>query len=144
MSCPNCRTTNPEGARYCVHCGTPLTVELRRGFGTREVTCLSADVKGFTKLEGLIPRLKISKLRQVYLETVDRNVTYFGGTVVKRYGAGADAVFGAPITWERDTELAVLAAITIKDDTADVSDKVFDEYGVALTTRCGIDVGLVT
>lgn len=143
MGCPNCRTTNPEDARYCVHCGTPLTVELRRGVGTREVTCLSVDVRGFTKLEGIIPRLKISELRQAYLETVDRNVTYFGGTVVKRYGAGADAVFGAPITWERDTELAVLAAIAIKDDTADVSDKVFDEYGVALTTRCGIDVGLI-
>jgi class 3 adenylate cyclase/tetratricopeptide (TPR) repeat protein len=143
LGCPNCRTNNPEGARYCVHCGTPLTVELRRGVGTREVTCLSADVRGLTKLEGLIPRIKISELRQIYLETVDRNVTYFGGRVVKRYGTGADAVFGAPITWERDTELAVLAAIAIKDDTADVSDKIFDEHGVALTTRCGIDVGLI-
>ncbi|UCE27221.1 MAG: AAA family ATPase [Candidatus Coatesbacteria bacterium] len=144
MDCPNCRTTNPEGAKYCVHCGTPLTVGLRRGVGTREVTCLSIYVKGFGKLEGLIPRLKISELREVYLETIDRNVTYFGGTVVKRYGAGADAVFGAPITWERDTELAVLAAIAIKDDTADFSDKVLSEYGVTLTTRCGIDVGLIT
>jgi len=143
LGCPNCRTTNPEGARYCVHCGTPLTVELRRRVGTREVTCLSADVRGLTKLEGLIPRFKISELRQIYLETVNRNVTYFGGNVVKRYGTGVDAVFGAPITWERDTELAVLAAIAIKDDTADVSDKIFDEYGVTLTTRCGIDVGLI-
>jgi class 3 adenylate cyclase/tetratricopeptide (TPR) repeat protein len=143
VDCLNCGKRNPDDARYCVYCGVPLAVELRRGVGTREVTCLSADVKGFTKLDGTVPRLKISELRRNCLEAMERQINHFGGTVVKRYSAGIDAVFGAPVTWERDTELAVLGAIAMTENIAEISEKVFKEHGTALSTRCGIDVGLV-
>ena len=44
MECPNCRTANPEGAKFCLNCGTSLEaarpIEGERKF----VTVLFADV----------------------------------------------------------------------------------------------------
>jgi class 3 adenylate cyclase len=50
MRCPRCQVTSPEGAKFCLNCGTPLEaprpVEGERKF----VTALFADVVDSTAL----------------------------------------------------------------------------------------------
>src|SRR5688572_5459841 len=54
-SCARCAGANPEGTRFCGHCGTPVAVTLAEeraaelapvGDERREVTSLFADISG--------------------------------------------------------------------------------------------------
>ena len=55
--CPNCGTTNPDGAKFCLECGTPLSVAVASGEERKLVTVLFADVTGSTRLPtGSTPR----------------------------------------------------------------------------------------
>jgi Double zinc ribbon len=43
MNCPNCRTANPEGARFCLNCATPLKVPPTVAGERKFVTVLFAE-----------------------------------------------------------------------------------------------------
>lgn len=143
MDCPNCRKSNPEDARYCVYCGAVLAPELSRSVGSRYVTCLAADVLGFSKMDGTVPRAKMAAIKHNCLTAIHSQVEYFGGTTVGYHDSGLEAVFGAPVTWERDTELAVLAAIALTEEITAISESISEEYGFGITARTGIDVGRI-
>jgi class 3 adenylate cyclase/tetratricopeptide (TPR) repeat protein len=143
LDCPNCKKSNPEDARYCAYCGAVLAPELSRGVGSRYVTCLAADVLGFSKMDGTVPRSKMAVIKHNCLTAIHRQVEYFGGTTVGYHDSGLEAVFGAPATWERDTELAVLAAIALTEEITAISESISGEYGFGITARTGIDVGRI-
>jgi hypothetical protein len=44
MDCPRCQTANPEGARFCLNCGTQLEAPVRLDGERKYVTVLFADV----------------------------------------------------------------------------------------------------
>ena len=49
LTCPNCGVQNPDGARFCNACASPLQADERAlGEERKVVTVLFADLVGFT------------------------------------------------------------------------------------------------
>ena len=48
-SCANCGTINPAAARFCMSCGSPLSIEGEAVSERRVVSVLFADLVGFTE-----------------------------------------------------------------------------------------------
>ncbi len=55
-ACANCGFSNPEGARFCSHCGQPLEGQSTRNAERRQITVVFSDLSGFTAMsENLDP-----------------------------------------------------------------------------------------
>jgi len=93
-ACPSCGHENPEGARFCNACASPLAGE---AVGAREerqiVTVLFADLVGFTaRAEQLDPE-DVRGILNRYYSRLRAEIEAFGGTVEKFIG---DAVVSSP------------------------------------------------
>ena len=143
QQCPQCRTENEPGQRYCGSCGAHLALvcvacgetsplgfkfcgrcgaEFKLGAvpeGTGEerrvVTVLFADLVGFTaRAEKLDPE-DVRALLSSYYGRLKAVIESFGGTVEKFIGDAVMAVFGAPIAHGDDPERAVRAGLAIQE-----------------------------
>src|SRR5574341_66292 len=172
MNCPNCQTVNPEGAKFCMNCGTPLGVgesdevskprfldqyvpqELiakleaarRRGgmAGERRViTMLFCDVKGSTAAaEGVDPETWTEIMNGAF-ERMIRPIYKYEGTVARLMGDAILAFFGAPIAHEDDPQRAVLAGLEIQSAIQPYADEIRLKHGLEFGLRVGINTGLV-
>jgi class 3 adenylate cyclase len=96
------------------------------------VTCLFADLVGFTaRAESLDPE-DVEAILRPYHERLRSELERHGGTVEKFIGDAVMALFGAPTAHEDDPERAVRAALAIRDWAR--------EEG-ALEVRIGITTG---
>ena len=96
------------------------------------VTCLFADLVGFTaRAESLDPE-DVEAILRPYHERLRSELERFGGTVEKFIGDAVMALFGAPIAHEDDPERAVRAALAIRDWARDEGE---------LEVRIGITTG---
>ncbi|MEZ0234374.1 MAG: adenylate/guanylate cyclase domain-containing protein [Actinomycetota bacterium] len=112
--CPNCGAENPEQARFCIACGTPLDSP---GEERRLITALFADVVDVQRRfePGLDPEDLTATLRPFH-ELLQRQIEGFGGAVEKVVGNVVFGVFGVPVTHEDDAERAVRAALRIREE----------------------------
>jgi class 3 adenylate cyclase/tetratricopeptide (TPR) repeat protein len=79
------------------------------------VTCLFADLVGFTaRAESLDPE-DVEAILRPYHERLRAELERYGGTVEKFIGDAVMALFGAPVAHEDDPERAVRAALAIRD-----------------------------
>src|SRR5712691_2876197 len=108
------------------------------------VTALFADVVGSTALG---ERLDPEEVRLVVGEAVARmvgEIEALGGHVKDLAGDGVLAFFGAPISYEDDTERAVRAALRIVEEVAAYGGEVAHGFGIeGLAARVGITTGPV-
>jgi class 3 adenylate cyclase len=96
------------------------------------VTCLFADLVGFTaRAESLDPE-DVEAILRPYHERLRSELERFGGTVEKFIGDAVMALFGAPVAHEDDPERAVRAALAIRDWARDEGE---------LEVRIGITTG---
>src|ERR671931_986780 len=109
----------------------------------RIVTALVADVVGSTAIgETLGPersKLLIDEVMRIMSEQVRR----LDGTVAQLIGDELLAFFGAPVSYEDDSERAVRAALAIQRAVAQYADEVKDAYGIDLAVRIGVNTGPV-
>ncbi|HEY3069452.1 MAG TPA: ABC transporter substrate-binding protein [Gaiellaceae bacterium] len=109
----------------------------------RIVTALVADVVGSTAIaEKLGPersKLLIDEVMRIMSEQVRR----LDGTVAQLQGDELLAFFGAPVSYEDDSERAVRAALAIQRAVAQYAEEVKDAYGVELAVRIGVNTGPV-
>src|SRR5438067_3668515 len=83
------------------------------------VTCLFADLVGFTaRAESLDPE-DVEAILRPYHERLRSELERYGGTVEKFIGDAVMALFGAPIAHEDDPERAVRAALAIREGARD-------------------------
>src|SRR5215212_11921772 len=130
--CAACGQDNPDVARFCLACGSPLaSVEAPAREERRVVTVVFVDLVGFTgRAEQLDPE-DVRGLLVPYHGRAKAELERFGGTVEKFIGDAVVAVFGAPVAHEDDPERAVRAALAIRDGVG--------EGGVAL--RVAVNTG---
>jgi class 3 adenylate cyclase/tetratricopeptide (TPR) repeat protein len=111
--CPGCGQENPDVARFCFACATPLgsdVVEERK-----VVTVLFADLVGFTSRAEQMDPEDVRALLAPYHRRLRSELERHGGTVEKFIGDAVVALFGAPVAHEDDPERAVRAALAIRD-----------------------------
>jgi class 3 adenylate cyclase/tetratricopeptide (TPR) repeat protein len=137
--CPNCGRENPEGARFCNSCASPLRAESAPAREERKVvTVLFADLVGFTSRSEQLDPEDVRATLSPYYTRLRSELERFGGTVEKFIGDAVMALFGAPIAHEDDPERAVRAALAIRDwvtqEQADLQVRIAVATGEALVT----------
>ena len=116
LTCPQCGEENPERAKFCLNCATPLGVRAAAAREVRKtVTVLFCDVTGSTELgEKLDPEALRAVLAR-YFERMKAIVERHGGTVEKFIGDAVMAVFGVPTLHEDDALRALRAAVEMRE-----------------------------
>jgi class 3 adenylate cyclase/tetratricopeptide (TPR) repeat protein len=111
-SCASCQATSPQGARFCLACGTELgaTAEAER----RVITVLFADLSGFTAVTERLDPEQVRQLIDELLQPMCDAVIRWGGFVDKFIGDCVMALFGAPVAYENEAERAVRAALDME------------------------------
>jgi class 3 adenylate cyclase/tetratricopeptide (TPR) repeat protein len=144
LSCPGCGTQNPDGARFCLACGSPVAAGRT---GTREsrrvVTVLFSDIVGSTTLAELVDPEVLREVMARYFEAMTAVIERHGGTVEKYVGDAIMAVFGLPVLHEDDALRAVRAAAEMRDGLALLNETLEAERGVTIAVRTGIETGEV-
>jgi predicted ATPase/class 3 adenylate cyclase len=153
MRCSRCNTENPANAKFCLECGSPLTLaetatsrqsewasaEAER----RQLTCLFCDLVNSV---GLSERLDPEELRETlaaYHRVCGTVVRRFEGHIQDYLGDGIMVYFGFPSAHEDDAQRAVRSGLRIVEAVDQLNSRVQSEYGIDLHVRIGIDTGLV-
>jgi class 3 adenylate cyclase len=123
ITCPGCGQENPEIARFCLACATPLD---GKAVGPREerriVSVVFVDLVGFTARSEQLDPEDVRAILNPYYETVKAELESFGGVVEKFIGDAVMAVFGAPTAHGDDPERAVRAGLAVCDAVADLNE----------------------
>ena len=136
VACPACPTENPDGARFCMGCGSALAAQARaRSEERRTISVLFADLAGFTSRSETLDPEDVRAFLVPYYDVLNSEVTRHGGYVDRFLGDGIMALFGAPVAHEDDPERAVRAALRILERVP--------ALGLDLHARIGINTGPV-
>ncbi len=168
MNCTVCDHTNPEGARFCMNCGAPLTAagsptpvsdlqsrtppHLTRKIladrtalngERRTVTVLFADAVGSTPMEEKLDPEQTYRIIQGAVGVMMDCVHHCEGTITQFRGDGVMALFGAPIAHENAAHRGVAAALNMQRRLQDYAVDIDKEHDVDLRFRVGLNTGLV-
>lgn len=115
--------------------------ELQHRVEEREVTVLFADICGFTPLSEKLRPEELASLLNDYFNQMCAVIFQNKGTVDKFIGDAIMAVFGAPISYGNDAELAVFAAIEMLKRMEEFRGTLSEEKRFSI--RIGINTGIV-
>jgi class 3 adenylate cyclase/tetratricopeptide (TPR) repeat protein len=142
--CPNCKEDNPERAKFCLACGTPLGEAAAPVREVRKtVTVLFTDVTGSTALGERNDPEAMRAVMERYFDRMKHVIEQHGGTVEKFIGDAIMAVFGVPEIHEDDALRAVRAAGEMQQALTDLNAELERERGVRIRVRTGINTGQV-
>jgi class 3 adenylate cyclase/tetratricopeptide (TPR) repeat protein len=141
-ACPSCGEDNPEQAKFCWNCATPLTAPAPQPRHTRKtVTVLFCDVTGSTALGERLDPETVRAVMGRYFTIAKRILERHGGTVEKFIGDAVMAVFGVPALHEDDALRAVRAAAELREALTALDAQLTAEHGIVLNVRVGIHTG---
>jgi class 3 adenylate cyclase len=137
--CQRCGEDNPERARFCLACATPLTAPTsRRREERKRVSVLFCDLVGFTSRSERLDVEDVRGLLAPYYARLRGDLERYGGTVEKFIGDAVMALFGAPTAHEDDPERAVRAALAIREAIAERNEQ---DSSLDLHVRVGVTTG---
>jgi class 3 adenylate cyclase len=115
LTCATCGQANPEGAKFCNSCGSPLAADRRAGEERRLISVLFVDLVGHTARSEQLDPEDVRSILLPYYEHVRTELEGFGGTVEKFVGDAVMGIFGAPTAYGDDPERAIRAALAVRD-----------------------------
>src|SRR5437763_13980357 len=116
LTCPRCGQQNPDGARFCNACASPLQADERAlGEERKIVTVVFVDLVGFTAQAEQLDPEDVRGLLSPYHARLRAELERYGGTVEKFIGDAVMAVFGAPVAHEDDAERAGRAGCAVRE-----------------------------
>jgi class 3 adenylate cyclase len=136
--CISCGQENPDIARFCLACGTPLAGEPAPREERRIVSVVFVDLVGFTSRSERLDPEDVRAILTPYHETVRSEIESFGGVVEKFVGDAVMAVFGAPTAHGDDPERAVRAAIAVREAVVALN---AEQPGLELSIRGAVNTG---
>jgi class 3 adenylate cyclase len=149
MHCSRCSTENPERAKFCFECGSPLTAILPEPAGQpeeaerRQLTCLSCDLVNSVELSERVDPEELREILTGYRRVCTTVVRRFDGHVHDYSGDGIMVYFGFPTAHEDDAQRAVRSGLGIVEAVGQLSRRLSSDRGIELHVRVGIDTGLV-
>src|SRR4051794_39711659 len=141
MHCSRCSTDNPERAKYCLECGSPLAP--MPGAERRQLTCLACDLVNFVELSERVDPEALGEIVATYRRVCTSVVRRFDGHVHDYSGDGIMVYFGLPTAHEDDAQRAVRSGLGIVEAVGQLSRRLSEDEGIDLHVRVGIDTGLV-
>ncbi|MDQ4065921.1 MAG: AAA family ATPase, partial [Actinomycetota bacterium] len=167
--CGACGAENPDGTRFCGQCGEragagggdtdaaladaltsfvsaqvaekiAATGELREE--RRLVTCLFADLSGFTPLADRLDPEELVEVIDPIIERLTNIVGRYEGYVDKFAGDALLAFFGAPVAHEDDAQRALKVALEMHRELAELVPELPPE-AAGLTLHIGVNTGHV-
>jgi class 3 adenylate cyclase/tetratricopeptide (TPR) repeat protein len=167
-ACPSCGTSNPPTQKFCGECGTGLAqTDGTAKYGTpqsytpkhladkiltsraalegerKRVTVLFCDIVGSTTLAERIGEEAMHECLNNFFTLALAEVHRYEGTINQFLGDGFMALFGAPIAHEDHARRAVLAAVGLQRAIRERPTELGLPGGEALTTRAGLNTGIV-
>ncbi len=143
--CSQCGTENPDVAKFCFACGSPLVTappapaqEVRK-----VVSIVFSDLKGSTSMGEKLDSESLREVMTRYFDTMSAELERHGGVVEKFIGDAIMAVFGLPTLHEDDALRAVRAAAGMQRALVGLNDELERQWGVRLTVRTGVNTGQV-
>ena len=94
--CQQCGTSNPDVARFCLACGSPLVAAEPVDEERKVVTALFTDIVGSTARAETLDPEDVRAMLAPYYARLRTELERFGGTVEKFIGDAVVALFGAP------------------------------------------------
>jgi class 3 adenylate cyclase/tetratricopeptide (TPR) repeat protein len=145
--CLRCREGNPPFARFCNHCGAPLSPSATRsalGGDTerRQITVMFADLVDSTALIHQLDEEDFGDLIREYWGICDEVVAEFGSRISQHLGDGVMAYFGHPKAYEDDPRRATQAALRIIERTRFINDRLQLDLRISPEVRIGIHTGM--
>jgi adenylate cyclase len=167
--CRACGGENPEGMRFCGHCGVARNdvaeappresdiADALRSFVAEQVadhlieaggklpeerrliTALFADVSGFTSLADRLDPEQLLEVIDPVISGLSSIVGRYEGYVEKFAGDALLALFGAPVTHEDDAERALRVALEMHAELARLCREL--PHGAELTLHVGVNSG---
>ena len=143
-TCRACRSALVDGARSCPRCGARVLrfTDAVEGGQRRWLAVMFSDAVGSTELSRKLDLEDYGDVMLRYQNLCDEVVDRRGGHMAHYAGDGLLAVFGWPMSHERDADHAVLAALDLFDELPALNDYLEETYAVRLSLRIGIHSGL--
>jgi class 3 adenylate cyclase/tetratricopeptide (TPR) repeat protein len=142
--CGQCGTENPDVAKFCLACGSPLAVaEAPPQEFRKVVTIVFSDLKGSTAMGEKLDSESLREVMTRYFDAMSAELARHGGLVEKFIGDAIMAVFGLPKLHEDDALRAVRAAADMQRVQSKLNDELERNWGVRLTVRTGVNTGEV-
>ena len=141
--CGTCGTDNPEIAKFCLACGSPLEAAPPPQEYRKIVTIVFSDLKGSTAMGEKLDSESLREVMTRYFDAMSAELERHGGVVEKFIGDAIMAVFGLPKLHEDDALRAVRAAADMQATQERLNDELERNWGVRLTVRTGVNTGEV-
>lgn len=150
-SCARCAGSNPDGTKFCGHCGTARALTEAEGRATelatviderREVTSVFADISGFTTLADQLEPEELHSIISPVINGLAAIAERYEGYLVKYAGDALLFFFGAPIAHEDDPERALLVALEMHAALPALVEELRTEAG-DLQLHVGVTTGSV-
>jgi len=141
--CTQCGTENPDVAKFCLACGTPIVAAPPPQEFRKIVTIVFSDLKGSTAMGEKLDSESLREVMTRYFDAMSAELEKHGGVVEKFIGDAIMAVFGLPKLHEDDALRAVRAAFDMQKAQAVLNDELERHWGVRLTVRTGVNTGEV-
>src|SRR5438034_2839461 len=138
--CAQCGQDNPDVAKFCLACGSPLeAAEPRAPAEERKlITAVFCDLVGSTARSESLDVEDVKALVAPYHARVRAELERHGGTFEKFSGDAVLALFGTPKAHEDDPERAIRAGLAVRRALAELNAE--DEW-LDLHIRIGIHTG---
>lgn len=138
MRCARCQQDNPDAARFCNQCGTPLAPVPAPVPELRRLTVLFCDLVGSVELASQHDPEEWHDLLAAYQAAAGRAIRRQHGHVAQHLGDGLVAYFGYPQAAEDDALRAVQAALELVKDVGAIP---VPRSGARLRVRVGLHTG---
>src|SRR4051794_491048 len=142
VACPACAEPNPERAKFCLECGSPMASAISRE-SRRTVTVVFADMVGFTDLGERIDQESLRRVMDRFYAEMRGAIEAQSGSVAKFIGDAVMAVWGTPVVREDDALRAVRAAEAMRRALSALNDDLERRWGVRVGMRTGVNTGEV-
>src|SRR5262245_55048734 len=144
MRCPTCGEENPDRAKFCLNCATPLVAAQAPTGETRKVvTIVFADMAGSTAMGERLDPEALRRVQARYFDEMAAVLERHGGTVEKYIGDAGMAVFGIPLLHEDDPLRAVRASMEMQTALDRLNGDLERDYEVRIAIRIGVNTGEV-